>query len=171
MGGEPSAINSATPSTSAAKRSNQRKQFSPSILLPWGIEDMGRMLVALDGTTLARMSFSTAEAVQQEHRMSFAPSLRHALRNSCQAYNALQVTSAGGPHNEALVTNLERANKLFHITPSLLQLSDGRCSRQGRYNEYTRGELTGLIDCWWYSRGEVGRKHGRYTRSSPNTNK
>ena len=64
----------------------------------------------------------------------------------CQAHNALQVALAGGPHNEALVTNLERATKLLHITPALLQSSDGRCSRQGRYNEYAREELTGLID-------------------------
>ena len=42
---------------------------------------------------------------------------------------------------------LERATKLFHITPALLQSSDGRRGRQGRQNEYTRGELTGLIDC------------------------
>ena len=64
----------------------------------------------------------------------------------CQAHNALQVAPAGGPHNEALVTNLERATKLFHITPALLQSWDGRCSRQGRYNEYARGDLAGLID-------------------------
>ena len=63
----------------------------------------------------------------------------------CQAHNALQVAPAGGPYNEALVTNLERAIKLLHITPALLQSSDGRCSRKGRYNEYTRGELTDLI--------------------------
>ena len=107
---------------------------------------MGPMLDALDGTTLARMSLSTAKAVRQEHRMPFARSLRHALRISCQAHNALQVAPAGGPDNEALVTNLERATKLLHITPALVQSSDGRCSRQGRYNEYARGELTGLID-------------------------
>ena len=64
----------------------------------------------------------------------------------CQAHNALQVAPAGGPHNEALVTNLKRVTKLLYITPALLQSSDGRCSRQGRYNEYARGELTGLID-------------------------
>ena len=78
--------------------------------------------------------------------MPFARSLRHALRTFCQAHIALQVAPPGGPHNEALVTNLERATKLLHITPALLQLSDRRCSRQGRYNEYARGELTGLID-------------------------
>ena len=78
--------------------------------------------------------------------MPFARSLRHALRVFCQAHNALQVAPAGGPHNEALVTNLERATKLLHTTPALLQSSDGRCSRQGRYNEYARRELTGLID-------------------------
>ena len=107
---------------------------------------MGPKLDALDGTTLARMSLSTAKAVRQEHRMPLARSLRHALRSFCQAHNALQVAPAGGPHNEALFTNLERATKLLHITPALLQSSDGRCSRQGRYNEYARGELTGLID-------------------------
>ena len=64
----------------------------------------------------------------------------------CHAHNALPVAPAGGPHNEALVTNLERATELLQITPVLLQSSDGRCSRQGCYNEYTRGGLTGLID-------------------------
>ena len=78
--------------------------------------------------------------------MPFARSLRHALRIFCEAHNALQVAPAGGPHNETLVTNLEKATKLLHVTPALLQSSDGRCSRQGSYNEYARGELTGLID-------------------------
>ena len=78
--------------------------------------------------------------------MPFARSLRHALRMFSHVHNALQVASSGGPHNEALVTNLESATKLLHITPALLQSSDGRCRRQGRYDEYTRGELTGLID-------------------------
>ena len=77
---------------------------------------MGPMLDALDGTTLTRMSLSTAKAIRQEHRMPFARCLRHALRIFCQAHNALQVVPAGGPHNEALVTNLERATKLLHIT-------------------------------------------------------
>ena len=63
----------------------------------------------------------------------------------CQAHNALQVAPAGDPHNEALVTNRERATKLLHITSALLQSSRGQCSRQGRYNEYVRGELTGLL--------------------------
>ena len=103
---------------------NQSEQSSPSILLPWGIKYVGPMLYALDETTLARMSLSTAKAVRQEHRMPFARSLRHALRIFCQAHNALQVALAGGPHNEALVTNLERATKLLHITPALLQSSD-----------------------------------------------
>ena len=146
LGGEPSARNPDTPSTPAAETFNQSEQSSPSILLPWGMEDMGPMLDALDGINLARMSLSTAKAIRQEHRMPFARSLRHALRIFCQAHNALQVAPAGGPYNEALVTNLERATKLLHITPALLQSSDGRCSRQGRYNEYARGELTGLID-------------------------
>ena len=116
------------------------------------------MLDALDGTTLARMYLSTAKVVRQEHRMRFARSLRYALRIFCQAHNALQVAPPGGPHNEALVTNLERATKLLHITPALLQSSDGRCSRQGRYNEYARGELTGLMDWLVVFAGRSRRK-------------
>ena len=104
------------------------------------------MLRALDGTNLARMSLSTAKVVRQEHRMPFARSLRHALSIFSRAPSALQVTPAGGLHNEALVTNLGRGTKLLHITPALLQSSDERCNRQERYNEYTRRELTGLID-------------------------
>ena len=127
LGGEPSARNSDTPSTPAAENSNQSEHSSPSILLPWGIEYVGPMLDALDGTTLARTSLpTTTKAVRLEHRMPFARSLRHALHIFCQAHNTLQVAPAGGPHNEALVTNLERATKLLHITPALLQSSDGR---------------------------------------------
>ena len=80
MGGEPSARNPDTPATPAAETFNQSEQSPPSILLPWGIEDVGPMLDALDGTTHARMSLSTAKAVRQEHRIPFARSLRHALR-------------------------------------------------------------------------------------------
>ena len=120
LGGEPSARNPDTPSTPAGINSDQSEQSSPSILLPWGIEDVGPMLDALDGTTLARMSLSTAKEVWQEHRMPFARSLRYALRIFCQAHNALQVAPAGGPHNETLVTNLKRSIKLLHITPALL---------------------------------------------------
>ena len=93
---------------------------------------MGPLLDALDEATLARMPLSTVEAVRQEHRMPFARSLKHALRIFCQTHNTLQVVSAGDPHNKALVTKLERDTKLLHITPNLLQPSDGRSSRQRR---------------------------------------
>ena len=122
------------------------------------------MLDALDGTTLARISLPTAKAVRQEHQMPFARNLRHTLSIFCQAHNALQVASASGPHNEAVVINLERATKLLHITPALLQSSDGRCSRQQRYNEYTRGELMGLID--WLVRF-AGRRRQKPTKDAP----
>ena len=58
LGGEPSARNPATLSTPATESFNQSEQSSPSILLPRGIENVGPMLDALDGTTLARMSLS-----------------------------------------------------------------------------------------------------------------
>ena len=99
----------------------------------------------LDGTTLARKYLSTAKTVLPEHQTSFAHSLRHLLRIFCRPHNALQVAPVGCPHNEALITNLERATKLLHIILALLQSSDGRCSRQERYNENSRGELAGLI--------------------------
>ena len=50
------------------------------------------------------------------------------------------VAPADGPNN------IERATKLLHITQALPQSSNGRCSRQGRYNDHTRGELAGVID-------------------------
>ena len=92
------------------------------------------------------MSLSTAKAVRQEHRIPFARSMRYVQRIFCQAHNALQVAPADGPHNKTLVTDLKRYTKLLHITPALLQSSDGRCTRLGRYNEYTRRELGGFID-------------------------
>ena len=116
---------------------------------------------ALDGTTLAKMSLFRANAVRQEHPTPFALSLRYALRISCHAHITLQVASAGGTHSEALVTKHERAKKLLHIVPGLLQSSDGRCSWQRRYNEYTRGELVGVIDWLVVFVGRKGRKHGK----------
>ena len=93
LGGESSARNPATPSTPAVEGSNPNEKSSPSILLLWGIEGVGPMLDALDGTSLARMFRSTAKAVRQEHRMPFARSLRHALR-ICSSSSQC---STGGP--------------------------------------------------------------------------
>ena len=107
---------------------------------------MGPVLDVLDGTTLVTMSLSTSKTIRQEHRMAFAPSLRHTLQLFRQAHNILQAGPANSPNTANLVTNLERATKLLHITPALLQSSDGRCSRHGRYNDYAEGNLTGLID-------------------------
>ena len=101
--------------------------------------------------------------------MTFARSLRHALRIFCQAYNALQVAPAGCPHNEALATNLKGATKLLHITSALLQSSDGRCSQQGGYNEYTRGELTALIDCLVVFAGKIHQKAREHTPEARRT--
>ena len=56
------------------------------------------------------------------------------------------------------LSNLERATKLLHISPVVLELSDGRCSRQGRYNEYIRGELAGLIDWQTAFAGRIRQK-------------
>ena len=106
----------------------------------------GSMLDALDGTSLAKMSLSAAKTVLQEHPTPFVRSRRHSLSVLRQAHSALQVAPAGGPHNEPLVTNLERATKLLHITPVCVQSPDECCSRQALYNAYTRLELVGLID-------------------------
>ena len=93
----------------------------------------------LDGTILARKYLSTAKTVRPEHQISFARSLRHALRVFCRPHNALQVAPVGGPHNEALVTNLETATKLLRIVLAILQSSDGRCKPAGTlYRKYKR---------------------------------
>ena len=107
---------------------------------------MGPELDALDETALAKMLLSMVKAVRKEHRAAFARSLQHVLHISCRAHNALQVAQADNPLTTTLHKNLERATKLLHTTLALLQSSDGRCSHQERYNEYARGELTGLID-------------------------
>ena len=73
LGGEPSARNPDTPSTPAAENFNRSEQSSPSILLSWEIEGVGPIVDALDGTTLAKMSLSTAKAVRQEHRSALCP--------------------------------------------------------------------------------------------------
>ena len=75
------------------------------------------MLDVLDGTTLARMSLSTAKAVRQEHRTPFARSLRHALRIFSQARNTLQIAPAGGPHKEAFVTTSRESYQAFPHHP------------------------------------------------------
>ena len=94
---------------------------------------MGPLLDALDEATLARMPLSTAEAVRQEHRIPFARSLKHALRIFFQTHNTLQVASASGPHNEALVTKLERDTKPLHITPGFYsRRMDALAGRNGK---------------------------------------
>ena len=118
----------------------------------------------LHGITLAREYLSTSKTVRPEHQMPFARSLRHGLRVFCRPHNALQVAPAGGPHNEALVTNLETATKLLRIILALLQSSDGRCSRQERYNENTQQEKwRASLAGWWYSREDVDKKQGKIT--------
>ena len=145
----------------AEESSNQKEQSSQSRLLTWRIDDVGP-LDTLDRITLARISLSTAKAVRQERQTSFAGSLRHAQRILCQALNALlQVALAGDLHNDALVTNPEIAIKLLHTNRLFYsQSSDERCSRQGRYNEYTRRELVDHID-WRVVCTERGRQKAR----------
>ena len=105
------------------------------------------MLDALDGTTLTRMSLSTVKAVRQEHGIPFARNLRHASRIFGQAHNALQVAPAGGPHDEALVTKLERAPS-FSTSPQLfysrrIDAVTGRDATTGTQGENCRASLTG----------------------------
>ena len=94
-------------------------------------------------SALCLLSFSTAKVLRMGHRGPFARSLQHALRLFMRAHDAVSCYDSTPPL--ALTRDLERAIKLLHITPALLQSSDGRCSRQSRYNEYGRGELGPLI--------------------------
>ena len=124
----------------------------------------------LGGITFARKYLSSAKTVRPEHQMPFARSLRHALRVFCRPHNALQVTPVGGPHNEALITNLETATKLLRIILALLQSSDGRCSWQERYNENTQEEKwRASLAGWWHSREDVDKKQGTITPKARRT--
>ena len=103
------------------------------------------------------MQFNTYTHTHTHHRRR----LGHTLRIFCQAYNALQVSPAGGPHNEAFATNLERATKLF-ISSALLysrrmDAAAGRDAMISTQEESWWASSTG----WGCSRGEVNRKHGK----------
>ena len=158
--GEPSARYRATPSTPAAASPNQNDQCSIEQAFAVGNRRCKaharcpRPNNPCQDVSLHSKSGSTGTP--------FARSLRHALRIFYQAHNnGFQVAPAGGL-NDTLVPNLERATTLLHITPALVQSSNGRCSRQGPYNEYARRKLMGLID--WAgvrARGEVNTKHGK----------
>ena len=159
LGGEPSARNPDTPSTPAAENSNQSETVSTEHTFAVGNRRCG-----------AHARLSRRDNPCQDvslHSKSGSAGAPNALCPQpeacpthffCQAHNALHVAPAGGPHNEALVTNLERATKLLHITPSLPQSSDGRCSWQERYNECTRGDLASLIDWLVVFAGRSGQK-------------
>ena len=112
-----------------------------------------------DGTTLAKMLLSTEMALRQEHRTPFARSLRHALRIFCQVPSALHVAPVSCPYNAALITSPERATTLRHITPALLKLSDGCCSRLGRYNEHIKDNEWTPSTGRSCLQGEVGKNH------------
>ena len=91
--------------------------------------------------------------------MLFARSLRHALRFFCQAHNALQVAQAGGPHNETLLLTL-RELPSFSTSPQLFysRRMHAVVGRDAITNEYTLGELTGLIDWLVMFAGSSRRK-------------
>ena len=144
LGGNPSARNPAPPSTPAAECSNQCEQSSQSRLLSWGREDMGPMLDALDRTTLASMSLSTAKAVRQEHRMPFARSLRHGLHLFRQAHNSLQVA-------QQVVPTTRSSSLILRELPSFsasLQL----CYSHRMHNAAGRDTITSTQEeNWWAS--------------------
>lgn len=86
---------------------------------------MGLALDALDGITLAQLSLSTSKVLRKKHRVSFALRLHHALHLFIQAHDAIVVAPDASSPPPALVFSLEYATTLLHITPPLLQSSDG----------------------------------------------
>lgn len=81
-----------------------------------------------------------------EHRIPSALRLRRVLHLFVQGHEAVVITPDASSLTLALAQILERATKLLHTTPALLPSSKGRCSRQGRFIEFTKGELGALIE-------------------------
>ena len=90
-----------------------------SPLLNWGLDRVGPALDRLDAATLTCLPFSTSKVIRQSHRRLFAVRFRHAVRLLLQAHGQCRLSA--GRQDEHLRLNVERAVKLLHVTPALLQ--------------------------------------------------
>ena len=98
---------------------------------------------------LSTLSFPTAKHIRREHRQLFNKFLLHVIKLFLQAHGSLRPISTEEPP-PAAHTNMERAIKLLHVTPALLQSVDGRLTRQSRYELFAVGDL-GTMLAWLVS--------------------
>lgn len=100
-------------------------------------------LDVLDDTTLAEMSLATSKVINKEHRISLTLRLPHAVRLFIQAYDTMVIAPDALPR--------ELAIKRTQIMLTLMQLSDGRCSRQGKlqriWQERTGKLVKNMVAC------------------------
>lgn len=94
--------------------------------------------------TLVLLPFSTAKGIHQAHGRLFAVRLRRPTRLLHQAH--AQCPLSPERHDQQLSINLERAVKLLHLTPTLVQSSDGRISGEDRYNRYPAGHIDETLE-------------------------
>ena len=139
--------------------------------LAWGLEEVGLALDSISAEELTKLSFATVKEVRPQHRNQLGHAIQHSIRLFLRAHEELVLQRATG-HAQPGVT-IERAIKLLHLTPALLLSTDGRMSRQGRFNAFTSGDIGGLLS-WliMFSRrpgcqareDSVGARQARATR-------
>ena len=96
---------------------------------------------------ISKLSFATSKNIRREHRRLFGSYFMHALQLFLQAQRALQSrVESGKTMVDREQTHLERATKLLHLTPALLQSADGRIPRNRRYELYAAGDIAGMVE-------------------------
>ena len=129
---------------SSQENPNTHDDDSPSPLLPWGLEDVREALDSVPTSEIECLSFSTAKIIRHEHRQLFGTFFRHAVQLFTQAWGKC-TTGRESDTTQADRDQLNRAVKLLHVTPALLQSTDGRIARQQRYDCYAQGNLTAML--------------------------
>ena len=152
--------------------------LSATKILPWCLEDVGKELDQVPVAELSVVSFATAKHVRPEHRQLFGKYLTHAIRLFVQAHGRIRArgtvasSQAQGLADSSPIagvegssqaqgscqadhTRLERAVKLLHVTPALLQSIDGRIPRQRRYELFAAGEIGRMLE-WLISFAKQG---------------
>ena len=102
------------------------------------------MLDQLPITDLSTLSFSTSKHIRRDHRRLFGNFLHHAMRLFIKAHSTLRARGEEQA-TQRDHTRLERAIKLLHLTPALLQSTDGRLTRQHRFELFAAGDLGNVL--------------------------
>lgn len=92
-----------------------------------GLDTVGSAFDKLDKAIFVLLPFSADKEIRGAHQRLFAVRLRHAIQLLLRVHNEYRLSL--NRYYSSLRFNIERVVKLLHVTPSLLQSSDGRiCS-------------------------------------------